>query len=75
LSVTTTDATGAGGGGGTVVTVAVAVPVIPSLVARMIAVPGPTPVTTPTLVTVATDVAELLHTTARPVSVAPVESF
>ena len=67
-SVTLTVAAGVGGAA---VTVIVALPVLPSLVAMMLAVPGFTAVTTPLDETVATLVLELLHVTVLPVSVLP----
>ena len=65
---TATDATGTG------VTVTVAVPVFPSLVARMVVVPGATPVTTPLDETVAIPALSLEKATGRPVSTAPFAS-
>jgi hypothetical protein len=59
---------------GACVTVTVALPVFPSLVAMMFAVPTATAVTTPAEDTVATVVLSELHVTARPVSVAPFAS-
>jgi hypothetical protein len=59
---TVTDATGTG------VTVTLAVPLLPSLVAVIVAEPTATPVTTPLDETVAIPVLELDHVTARPVS-------
>src|SRR5207253_765503 len=76
--LTTTDATGAGGGGGgggSDVTVTVAVPLFPSLVAVMVAVPAATPATNPLPLTVATARLPLAQVTARPPSTAPAESF
>src|SRR5436190_816847 len=67
--LTTTDATGIS------VTVAAAVPVFPSLVAVIVAVPARTPLTSPLLLTVATTALLLVHVTGRPVSAAPAESF
>jgi len=61
VGATVTDATGAW------VTVMVALPVLPSLVALMLAVPTVTAVTTPCAETVATAVLLELHVTARPV--------
>lgn len=72
LSVTVTDATGAGGG---VVIEIDAFPTMPSLVAMIVADPALTPVTTPLLLTVATEGAELLHAMIRSDSTAPDESF
>src|SRR4051812_7147964 len=59
-------------GGG--VTVMVALPVLPSLVAMMFAVPTATAVTIPWASTVATAVLAELHVTTRPVSVLPLAS-
>src|SRR5947208_7893360 len=56
-------------------TVTDAVPLFPSLVAVIVAVPGVTPVTSPALVTVATDVLLLDQVTARPESAAPFASL
>lgn len=67
-SETVTVATGAGGG---TVTVIGAVPLTPSLVAVIVALPAATPVTVPVDETVAMLVLELAHVTTRPVSVAP----
>src|SRR5436309_280396 len=67
--VTSTDATGTG------VTVIAEVPLFPSLVAVIVAVPGVTPDTSPLLLTVATDVLELDHVTVRPESRVPPASF
>ena len=58
---TLTDATGTG------VTVTLAVPLLPSLVAVIVAEPAAIPVTTPLDDTVAIPVLELDHVTARPV--------
>lgn len=55
----------------TPVTVTAAVPVTPSTVAEIVALPTATAVTTPLLLTVATAVFPELHITGRPVSVAP----
>ena len=66
--VTLTLATGTG------VTVIVAVPVIPSTVAVIVALPAATAVTTPAALTVATAGVPLLHVTARPVSAFPAAS-
>src|SRR5437588_2812954 len=60
---------------GTFVTVTDEVPLLPSLVAVIVAVPGVTPDTSPLLLTVATAVLELDHVTVRPESGAPVASF
>src|SRR5579885_19081 len=59
---------------GTVVTVTVAVPLLPSLVAVIVAEPAATPVTSPVPLTVATPGAPLAQETVRPASGAPVES-
>jgi hypothetical protein len=66
---TVTDATG------TAVTVRLDWPVIPSLVATMLALPTLTAVTSPELLTVATAVFELVHVIVRPVSTFPLASF
>src|SRR5436309_573319 len=60
---------------GTFVTVTDEVPLFPSLVAVIVAVPGVTPDTSPLLLTVATAVLELDHVTVRPESGAPFASF
>jgi len=52
-----------------------AVPLLPSLVALIVAEPAATPVTNPLGLTVATAVLLLAHVIVRPVSTAPVESF
>jgi hypothetical protein len=70
-SVTDTLATG---DGGAAVTVSIALPVLPSLVAMMLAVPGFSAVTSPVDETVATLLLELLQVTVRPVSVLPFAS-
>src|SRR5437773_12462306 len=57
------------------VTVMAAVPLLPSLVAVIVAEPGVTPETRPLLLTVATVVLELDHVTVRPESGAPLASF
>src|SRR5437879_2339908 len=67
--VTSTDATGTG------VTVIAEVPLLPSLVAVIVAVPGVTPETRPLLLTAATAVLELDHVTVRPESGAPFASL
>jgi hypothetical protein len=67
--LTVTVATGAS------VTVTVVDPVLPSLVAVIVAVPGLTPVTTPLVETVATPDALVVHVTVRPVSVLPLASL
>ena len=69
--VTSTDATGAGG----LVIVMVDVPLCPSLVAVIVAVPSPVPVTRPELFTVAAAGLLLAHVIARPPSVDPFASF
>src|SRR6184192_2207479 len=60
---------------GTFVTVTDEVPLVPSLVAVIVAVPGVTPETSPLLLTVATAVLELDHVTVRPESGFPPASF
>jgi hypothetical protein len=60
-----TDATGAGAGA---VTVTLAVPLFPSLVAVIVALPGATAVTVPFAATVATPSLLDAHATALPVS-------
>src|SRR5439155_25287539 len=67
--VTSTDATG------TFVTVIDDVPLLPSLVAVIVADPGVTPETSPLLLTVATAVLELDHVTIRPESGFPPASL
>jgi hypothetical protein len=67
--VTVTVATGTG------ITVTNDVPVCPSLVAVIVALPGDTAVTTPVAVMVATAVLFELHVTTRPVSTFPLASF
>src|ERR1041385_494002 len=67
--LTLTDATG------TFATVMLAVPLFPSLVAVMVAVPATFPVTSPLELTVATDVLLLAQVTLRPLSGLPFESF
>src|SRR5439155_604124 len=77
-AVTRADATGAGGGGGgggSDVTVTVAVPLFPSLVAVMVAVPAATPATNPLPLTVATARFPLALAPGRPPSTAPAESY
>ena len=59
---------------GACVTVMVALPVFPSLVAVMVAVPTPIPETTPCPSTVATALLSEDHVTVRPVSVLPLAS-
>src|SRR5207249_6805256 len=60
---------------GTFVTVTDEVPLFPSLVAVIVAVPGVTPDTSPLLLTVATAMLELDHVTVRPESGLPPASF
>src|SRR5207244_8879355 len=60
---------------GTFVTLIDEVPLFPSLVAVIVAVPGVTPDTSPLLLTVATAVLELDHVTVRPERGAPFPSF
>src|SRR6266571_5325082 len=67
--VTVTDATG------TFVTVIAAVPLLPSLVAVIVAGPAALPVTTPLALTVATAVLLLAQVTVRPLSGFPLASF
>jgi hypothetical protein len=67
--VTATEATG------TFVTVIAAVPLCPSLVAVMVALPAATPVTSPLAETVAMADALLAHVTTRPESAFPLASF
>jgi len=62
--LTETDATGTGAGAETVT---VDVPVLPSLVAVIVAVPAAIPVTTPPLDTVATELALVVQLTVLPV--------
>src|SRR5213083_342294 len=52
-----------------------AVPLLPSLVAVIVAEPTTTAVSRPLLLTVATAVLELVHVTVRPVRVLPLASF
>src|SRR5713101_2714521 len=66
---TVTDATG------TCTTVSAALPLCPSLVAVIVAVPATLPVTSPAALTVATVVLLLAHVTVRPVSGVPFASF
>jgi hypothetical protein len=73
--VTVTEATGTGGGGVAAVTVSAAWPVLPSLIATMLALPAAVAVTSPVAFTVATLVFVLDQVTVRPVSTAPVASF
>src|SRR5438876_4772989 len=67
--LTVTDATG------TIVTVMTAVPLLPSLVAVIVAEPAATPVTKPLLLTVATAGLLLAQVTTRPASELPAESL
>src|SRR5207249_6254431 len=60
---------------GTFVTVTDEVPLLPSLVAVIVAEPGVTPETRPLLLTVPTAVLELDHVTVRPERGAPFASF
>src|SRR3989442_9641882 len=66
---------GGGGGGGGAATIIVAVPLCPSLAAVMVAVPAPTPLTSPLPLTVATDALLVAHVTTRPSSGVPLASF
>ena len=52
-------------------TVTAAVPILPSAVAEIVAVPAATPVTTPPLVTDATALLDVDHVMVRPVTVSP----
>src|SRR5260370_974678 len=61
--------------GGTTVTVIVAVPLRPSLVAVIVAVPTTRPVTSPLPLTVATPSGLLAQVTVRPVRIWPAASF
>jgi hypothetical protein len=67
--LTVTDATG------TLVTAMADVPLLPSLVAVMVAEPAATPVTNPLALTVATAALLLAHVTARKLRAVPFESF
>ncbi len=67
--LTATDATA------TAVTVMPTVPVCPSLVAVIVAVPAPTPVTSPLPFPVAMAVFELAHVTTRPARALPLASL
>jgi hypothetical protein len=60
---------------GTAVAVSCALPVFPSLVAMMFAVPGATAVTTPLAETVAADVLSEVQLTVRPVRMLPLASL
>jgi hypothetical protein len=55
-------------------TVSVALPERPSLVAVIVALPGPTAVTTPLVDTVATDADDVVHAIVRPVTTFPLAS-
>jgi hypothetical protein len=68
--VTVTVATGAGG----TLTVMLAVPLFPSLVAVIVALPAATPLTRPLDETVAIDALELDHAICRPERTLPVAS-
>src|SRR5438552_2073523 len=67
--LTVTDATG------TTATVMAALPLLPSLVAVIVAVPAARPVTSPLVLTVATAALLLVQVTTRPVRVLPAASF
>ena len=56
-------------------TVTAAAPLLPSLVAVMVAVPAVAPATSPPLLTVATDVLELDQVTVRPERALPLWSL
>src|SRR5512133_2227749 len=56
-------------------TLSAAEPDLPSLVAVMVALPGPTVVTSPALETVATLPLDVAHVTVRPLNTAPWASF
>jgi hypothetical protein len=62
-------------GGSTDVTVKALVPLLPSLVAVIVAKPAATPLTNPELLTVATAAALVVQVTVLPVSVVPFASF
>jgi hypothetical protein len=66
---------GGGGGGGGAVTVMVALPLLPSLVAVMVADPAATPVTRPLVDTVATLVELVVQLMGRPVRTFPLASL
>jgi hypothetical protein len=70
--LTLTDDTGTGG---EALTVTIASPVVPSLAALIVAVPGAMPVTNPDGPTAATAVLEVPHAMMRPLRVAPLASF
>ena len=57
------------------VTLSAALPVTPSLVAVIVAVPAPTPVTSPLVLTVASPAALVTQATVRPVSTLPLASL
>src|SRR5690348_4774583 len=59
---------------GTSITVTAAVPLLPPLVAVIVAEPAETPVTSPLVLTAATELLLVLHVTARPLSGFPAES-
>ena len=71
----TITATSEGKSGTSSITVTDEVPLVPSLVAVIVAEPGVTPETRPLLLTVATAVLELDHVTVRPESGVPPASF
>jgi hypothetical protein len=71
---TVTVATGAGGGGGSAVTVSAALPLLPSLVAVIVAEPAATPFTRPVDETVAIEAFEVVHVTTRSLSTLPLAS-
>src|SRR5207249_2666645 len=62
-------------GGGALATTMSAVPLFPSLVAVIVAVPAADPVTSPLALTVATPAALVPHAIVRPVSTFPLASF
>src|SRR5438132_692287 len=68
-------ASGSGAGGGAHATATGAVPLFPSLVAVIVAVPAAGPVTSPLALTVATPAALVAHAIVRPVSMFPLASF
>src|SRR5512134_1040946 len=70
--LTVTEATGIGG---TAVTASAAVPLLPSLVAVMVALPGAWAVTSQAADTVAAPPFEVVQLTVRPVSAAPFASW
>jgi len=63
------------GAGGAAVTVTVEMPLLPSLVAVIVASPAETPVTTPVVETVAMALLLVDHVTVRPVSTLPLPSL